>query len=87
MTAKTKLIIDILERTFFTYFETFIGLLIVANVWSSTQAGSLVSLLQVVQVAAVSAVPAALAVIKGGLASVIGNRDTAAALPKDVTAP
>lgn len=87
MSAKTKLIIDILERAFFTYAETFIGLLIAANVWSSTQAGSIISVLQVAQVAAISAIPAALAVIKGGLASVIGDRNTAAALPKDLTKP
>lgn len=87
MSAKTKLIIDILERAFFTYVEAFVGLLIVANVWTTTQAGGLVSLLQVVQVAAISAVPAALAVIKGGLASVIGDRNSAAALPKDLTKP
>lgn len=87
MSAKTKMIIDILERAFFTYAETFFGLLIAANVWTGTQAGGLLSVLQVVQVAAVSAIPAALAILKGGLATLIGDRNTAAALPKDLTKP
>lgn len=82
MTGKQNLALDIIERAAATWLEGFLGLLIVAQVWNSTQAGALIGILQVVQVAAVSAVPAALAVIKGGISSFIGNRNTASALPK-----
>jgi hypothetical protein len=86
VSAKEKLFIDILERAFFTWGETFLGLLLVANIWTGTEAGKLTGVLGAAQVAAVAALPAALAVIKGALASLLGNRNTAAALPADVTA-
>lgn len=81
MSTKGRLAFDILERAAATWLEGFLGLLIVANVWSSTQSGALLGVLQAVQIAAVAAVPAALSVIKGGLASFLGKKDTAAALP------
>lgn len=65
-----KLAIDIAERTFWTYVQSFIGLLLAASVLD----------ISTVKAAAVSAIPAALAVIKGFAASRIGDA-TAAALP------
>lgn len=86
MTPRLKLVVDLLERTVFTWLEAFVGLLAVANVFDTTQAGHLIGVLSAVQVAAVSALPAALAVLKGGLAALGGNRDSAAALPASIDA-
>jgi hypothetical protein len=85
VTSKTKLIIDIIERAFFTWAEVFFGLLIAANVvFEDTMPGRAARILSAVQAAGLAAIPAALAVIKGGFASLIGNRDDAAILPADV---
>lgn len=84
MSSKLKLFVDIAERAFFTWMETFIGLLLVSNVFSGTEAGTAIAKLHTVLVLAASAVPAALTVIKGAIASLFGNRDTAAALPAAV---
>lgn len=84
MTARAKLIVDLLERTVFTWLETFLGLLIAANVFDNTTAGKWLGVLSAAQTAAVAAVPAALAVLKSGVSSLLGNRNTAAALPAQV---
>jgi hypothetical protein len=87
MSSKGQLLVDLLERTFFTWLETFIGLLLVANIWTSTEAGKVTSFLSTAELAAVAAVPAALAVLKGGISSFIGARDTAAAVPAALDTP
>lgn len=86
MVAQRKLWIDLLERAVSTYLESFFGLLIAANVFTGATAGKATGLLTVLEAAAVSALPAGLAVIKGGLASLIGNGD-AAALPAVLDQP
>ncbi len=65
-----KLLLDIAERTFWTYVQSFIGLLLASSVIDITT----------LKAAGVSAIPAALAVIKGFAASRVGD-NTAAALP------
>jgi hypothetical protein len=84
--SKRQLIVDTLERAVWTWVEAFLGLLIVANVWETTQAGEVVSVLEAAQVAAVAAIPAALAVVKGLAASLIGNPNSASTVPS-VTPP
>lgn len=84
MTGKTKLLVDTVERAIATWLEVFFGLLIVANVWSETQAGGAVAYLSAAQTAAVAAIPGALAVLKAGVSSFLGDRDSAAALPKEL---
>jgi hypothetical protein len=81
MSGKKKLIVDTLERAVWTWIETFLGLLLVAQVWTSTQSGQVLSILDAAQVAAVAAVPSALAVLKGLAASLIGDRDSASTVP------
>jgi hypothetical protein len=64
---------DLIERTAATYVEALAGLLMVSGVTHFSD----------LKAAAVAAVPAGLAVIKGVLASFVGNTNTAALLPKD----
>ncbi len=65
---------DLTERVVFTYVEVFIGLLLVAGPLD----------IDAIEVALVAAIPAALAVVKGALASQVGKRGTAALLPEAV---
>ncbi len=64
--------LDIAERTVATYLETFLGLLL---------ASTTVLDLGVLKVAAIAAIPAALAVVKGGLAALLGPTGDASLLP------
>jgi hypothetical protein len=64
--------LDIAERTVATYLETFLGLLL---------ASTTVLDLGVLKAAAIAAVPAALAVVKGGLAALLGPTGDASLLP------
>lgn len=66
-----RLLIDIAERTLFTYLEVFLGIVIADGFTDG-----LVDM-TVLQTAAVSALPAALAVLKGLIASRKGNPDSA----------
>jgi hypothetical protein len=63
-----KLLLDVAERAAWTWVETFAGLLMVSGItdWDA------------VTTAMVAAIPAALAVVKGGLASFTGDRESAA---------
>lgn len=73
MTLKGRFFLDLFERAAFTYLETLLGLLIAT--------GTDVLDLSTAKVAAVAAIPAGLAVVKAGLASMIGTPGTAAVLP------
>ena len=66
-----KYLTDLAERTVATYIETLTGLLIVG--WADF--GDVASFLDFGTSAAVAAVPAALAIIKGGLARLRGDRE------------
>ena len=66
-----KFLIDLAERVVATYVETLIGLLLVG--WSDF--ADLGSFLDFGTSAAVAAAPAALAVLKGGLARLRGDRE------------
>jgi hypothetical protein len=69
-----KLLVDIAERTAFTYLEVFLGI-VIADAFTD----GLVDM-TVLQTAAVSALPAALAVVKGMIASrAVGDPDSASA--------
>lgn len=65
---------DIAERTIFTWLEVFIGLLLVGWV----DATSAADYLDLGTSAALASVPAGLAVIKGALATRVGEQGTAA---------
>ncbi|MFB7124256.1 MULTISPECIES: holin [Streptomycetaceae] len=67
-----KLIVDLVERTVATYAVAFLGLLL-ADKFDLTSIGSL-------KAAAVAALPAALTVLKGAVATRIGDPDSAALL-------
>jgi len=69
-----KLLIDLAERTAATYAVTFLGLL-VADGFDLTSVSAL-------RASAVAAIPAALTVIKGALASFVGDPNSAALLPR-----
>ncbi|MFI1580002.1 holin [Embleya sp. NPDC020630] len=73
MTTKGKFFLDLFERATFTYLETLLGLLIAT--------GTDVLDLTTAKVAAVAAIPAGLAVVKAGLASMVGTPGTASVLP------
>jgi hypothetical protein len=62
-----KFLLDLAERTFFTWAEAFVGLLLVSGMtdWDT------------VETAMVAAIPAALAVLKGGVARYVGDKETA----------
>jgi hypothetical protein len=64
---------DLAFRTIRTYVVSFVGLMIAVPVFSLS--------IDAAQAAALGAIPAALAVVKSGLASRVGNVDTAALLP------
>ena len=68
-----KYLTDLAERTVATYIETLAGLLIVG--WADF--GDVADFLDFGTSAAIAAVPAALAVIKAGMARQRGDRDTA----------
>lgn len=68
-------LVDLVERTAATYAAAFIGLLL-AGGFDFTS-------LSAWQAAAVAALPAAVTVVKGGLGSLIGDRWSAAWLPRD----
>lgn len=70
----TRFLLDVVERTLATYAVTFLGLLL-ASGFDLTSLGALKS-------AAVAAIPAALTVIKGVLATFIGDPTSAAVLPR-----
>ena len=70
-----KLLLDIAERTAATYAVTFLGLLLTNGVDLTN--------VSTVRAAAVAAIPAALSIVKGVLASFIGNHQSAALLPAD----
>lgn len=66
-----KLLLDILERTLWTYVQAFLGMLLASSVLD----------VSTLKLAAVAALPAALAVVKGFAASRIGDPETAAIPP------
>ena len=66
-----RIVIDIAERTVATYAEAYIGLLLVSGATN----------LSLLKSAAVAAIPAGLAVVKGALASFLGDTN-AALLPR-----
>lgn len=73
MPISKRYIVDLVERTVATYLETFIGLLIA----SGLDVAAPLTRMAVVEKAAVAALPAALAVVKSGLARLRGNGDSA----------
>jgi hypothetical protein len=82
MTSRARYVIDMLERAVFTYLESFFGILLVANVFDSSQPGKLLTLLSAAQVAAVSALPTGLAVLKALFAKLAGDPDSASLAPQ-----
>lgn len=68
-----RYLLDLAERTLATYVVAFLGLLLAGGL-DMLSLGS-------VRAAAVAAIPAALAVIKGAVAKLVGDRDSAALLP------
>lgn len=84
MSAKAKLIIDILERAFFTWVEVFLGLILASHVFEDSTVGRIARIFSAAQTAALAALPSAIAIVKGGFGALVGNRNTAAILPKDV---
>jgi hypothetical protein len=73
MTMK-KLVIDVVERAAATYAVAFLGL-VLADGFDLTSLGDL-------KAAGVAALPAALSVIKGFFGTLIGDKRSAAWLPK-----
>ncbi|MFB7470490.1 holin [Kitasatospora sp. NPDC056184] len=69
-----KFIIDLTERTAATYASAFLGLLL-ADTFDLTSIGAL-------KAAAVAALPAALSVLKGALATRVGDPASAALLAR-----
>lgn len=72
-----KYLIDVAERTVWTYIETLVGLLAVSGPLN----------LSAIEAAAVAALPAAAAIVKGAIAGQFGVKGSAAALPASVDAP
>jgi len=70
----SRYLLDLAERTAATYATTFLGLLLADGV-DLTSLGTL-------KAAAIAALPAALAVVKGGIAFFVGEPNTAALLPR-----
>lgn len=60
-------ILDVAERAAVTYLECLLGLLAVAGPLN----------IKAIELALVAAIPAALSVIKGSMARLVGNRDSA----------
>jgi hypothetical protein len=77
--SKRSLILDIAERTVWTYSQSYLGLWIASGVGISAIAD-----LSMADKALVSVLPAILAVVKGLAASRVGATDSAATLPADV---
>ncbi|KNB50327.1 holin [Streptomyces caatingaensis] len=69
-----KVLVDIAERTVAAYLTTFIGLLL-ADGFDLTSVSAL-------KAAAIAALPAALSVIKGALGRYVGDKDSAAWIPR-----
>ncbi|MFE6050538.1 holin [Kitasatospora sp. NPDC056446] len=69
-----KFIIDLVERTVATYAVAFLGLLL-ADRFDLASLGAL-------KAAAVAALPAALTVVKGAVATFVGDPDSAALLAR-----
>ena len=69
--SRKKYLLDLAERVLATYFETLVGLLIVD--WADFT--DISHFLDFGTSAAVAAIPAALAVLKGGLARFRGDRE------------
>lgn len=65
-----KYLLDLTERVVATFLEVFLGLLLAA--WADV---AIIGLLSVAETAAVAAIPAALAVLKGGVARFRGDRE------------
>lgn len=73
MPVTKRFIVDLVERTVSTFAETFVGLLIA----SGLDVSGPVTRMAIVEKAAVAAIPSALAVLKGALAKLNGNGDSA----------
>lgn len=73
MPVTRRFIVDLVERTASTYVETFLGLLLA----SGLDIAAPVTRMAIIEKAAVAAVPAALTVLKAGLAKLRGNGDSA----------
>lgn len=71
--------VDLVLRTVRTYVVTFVGLIVADPVFSLD--------ISVAAAAATGAIPAALALLKAGLASKVGYDDTAALLPAELDVP
>jgi hypothetical protein len=69
-----KLLADIAERSVLTYIEAFLGLLLASGTTDLVDLSTL-------QSAAVAALPAALAVVKGAVGTLLGRSGTASWLP------
>ena len=63
---------DLFERTLVTWVEVFLGLLIAS--WGDVKG---IGDLSIAGTAALAAIPAALAVLKGGIAKYVGSSDNA----------
>lgn len=77
-----RYLLDLAERTAATYFEALLGLLL-ASGFGVAQ----ITDLSFWTKAAVAAIPAALAVLKSGLARFVGSPNTAALLPAEADTP
>lgn len=73
MPITKRFIVDLVERTASTYIEVFTGLLLAS--WADLSGP--VTRMAIVEKAAVAAVPSALTVVKGALAKLRGNGDSA----------
>lgn len=71
-----KLVKDIAERVVATYIEAFLGLSLAGGVFDATGLH-----LTAVRQAAIAAIPAALALLKGLVATYVGNRSSASTAP------
>ncbi|MFE5332962.1 hypothetical protein ACFRCG_41920 [Embleya sp. NPDC056575] len=74
MSIKGRFFLDLVERTLFTYAEVVLGLMIASATTSAID-------LSVAKAAAIAGIPAALAVVKGALSSMVGTPGTASVLP------
>lgn len=72
---KRKTLLDIAERATWTYVQSFLGFLL------ASQISTAVDKVGVLKGAAVAGLPAVLAILKGGLATLFGDKDTASTLP------
>ena len=80
MKTKQQFLVDLVERVFFTFAEVFIATLLVGD--------ALDLQVDTLKKAGLAGVAAGLAVIKGGLAGLVGEKGSAAMLPEpDKAAP